>query len=69
MSIVPKLVAFVVSMRIFEMFIKLNVEWVQNTNLGFGSPNYTLATSWLWFHEDVQRMLVYPPSSQRLGIL
>jgi NADH-quinone oxidoreductase subunit N len=59
MSIVPKLVAFVVSMRIFEMFIKLNVEWVQNTILVLAVLTMTLANIMALVQEDVKRMLAY----------
>jgi NADH-quinone oxidoreductase subunit N len=59
MSIVPKLVAFVVSMRIFEMFIKLNVEWVQISILILAVTTMTLANIMALVQEDVKRMLAY----------
>jgi NADH-quinone oxidoreductase subunit N len=59
MSIVPKLVAFVVSIRIFEMFIKLNVEWVQTTILILAVITMTLANIMALVQKDVKRMLAY----------
>ncbi len=59
MSIVPKLVAFVVAMRIFEMFIKLNVEWVQIAILVLAVITMTLANIMALVQEDVKRMLAY----------
>ncbi len=59
MSIVPKLVAFVVAMRIFEMFIKLNVEWVQMAILVLAVITMTLANIMALVQEDVKRMLAY----------
>ncbi len=59
MSIVPKIAAFVVSMRIFEMFIKLNVEWVQTSILVMAVITMTLANIMALVQEDVKRMLAY----------
>ena len=59
MSIVPKLAAFVVSMRIFEMFIKLNIEWVQITILVLAVITMTIANIMALVQEDVKRMLAY----------
>jgi len=59
MSIVPKLVAFVVSIRVFEMFIKLNVEWVQTTILILAVITMTLANIMALVQQDVKRMLAY----------
>jgi NADH-quinone oxidoreductase subunit N len=59
MSIVPKLVAFVVSIRIFEMFIRLNVEWVQTTILVLAVITMTLANIMALVQQDVKRMLAY----------
>jgi NADH-quinone oxidoreductase subunit N len=59
MSIVPKLVAFVVSIRIFEMFIKLNIEWVQMSILVLAVLTMTLANIMALVQEDVKRMLAY----------
>ncbi len=59
MSIVPKIAAFVVSMRIFEMFIKLNVEWIQTSILVMAVITMTLANIMALVQEDVKRMLAY----------
>jgi len=59
MSIVPKLVAFVVSMRIFEMFIKFNIEWVEMSILILAVLTMTLANIMALVQEDVKRMLAY----------
>jgi len=59
MSIAPKVAAFVVSMRIFEMFIKLNVEWIQISILIMAVVTMTLANIMALVQEDVKRMLAY----------
>ncbi len=59
MSIVPKVAAFVVSMRIFDMFIKLNVEWIQISILIMAVVTMTLANIMALVQEDVKRMLAY----------
>jgi len=59
MSIVPKIAAFVVSIRIFEMFIKLNVEWIQIAILTMAVITMTLANIMALVQEDVKRMLAY----------
>ncbi len=59
MSIVPKVAAFVVSMRIFEMFIRLEIEWVQIAILTLAVITMTLANIMALVQEDVKRMLAY----------
>jgi NADH-quinone oxidoreductase subunit N len=59
MSIVPKVAAFVVSMRVFEMFIHLNIEWVQNIILLLAVVTMSLANIMALVQEDVKRMLAY----------
>jgi len=59
MSIVPKVAAFVVSMRIFEMFISLNIEWVQYAILALSVITMTIANIMALVQEDVKRMLAY----------
>ncbi len=59
MSIVPKIAAFVVSMRIFEMFIRLEIEWVQIAILTLAVITMTLANIMALVQEDVKRMLAY----------
>jgi len=59
MSIVPKLAAFVVSMRIFEMLIDQGVAWVQMAILVLAVITMTLANIMALVQEDVKRMLAY----------
>ena len=59
MSIVPKVTAVVVSMRIFEMLIHLGVEWVQTAILILSVLTMTLANIMALVQEDVKRMLAY----------
>jgi NADH-quinone oxidoreductase subunit N len=59
MSIVPKLAAFVVSMRIFEMFISLNIEWVQTMIIALAVITMTISNLMALVQEDVKRMLAY----------
>ena len=59
MSIVPKVTAVVVSMRIFEMLIHLGVEWVQTAILILAVLTMTLANIMALVQEDVKRMLAY----------
>ena len=59
MSVVPKVAAFVVSMRIFEMFIELGVEWVQIAILVLAVITMTIANIMALVQEDVKRMLAY----------
>ena len=59
MSIVPKVAVFVVSMRIFEMFIELGIEWVQVAILVLAVITMTIANIMALVQEDVKRMLAY----------
>jgi len=59
MSVVPKVAAFVVSMRIFEMFIELQIEWVQTMIIILAVLTMTLANLMALVQEDVKRMLAY----------
>ena len=59
MSVVPKVAAFVVSMRIFEMFIDLQILWVQNMIIALAVITMTLANLMALVQEDVKRMLAY----------
>lgn len=59
MSIVPKLAAFVVSMRIFEMLIDQGVAWVQMAILVLAVVTMTIANIMALVQEDVKRMLAY----------
>ena len=59
MSVVPKVAAFVVSMRIFEMFINLQIEWVQTMIIFLSVITMTVANLMALVQEDVKRMLAY----------
>ena len=59
MSVVPKIAAFVVSMRIFEMFIQLQIHWVQTMIIVLAILTMTLANLMALVQEDVKRMLAY----------
>ena len=59
MSVVPKVAAFVVSMRIFEMFIELHIEWVQSMIIILAVITMTIANLMALVQEDVKRMLAY----------
>ncbi len=59
MSVVPKVAAFVVSMRIFEMFINLQIEWVQTMIIVLSVITMTLANLMALVQQDVKRMLAY----------
>ena len=59
MSIVPKVTAAVVSMRIFEMLIHLGVEWIQVAILILAVLTMTIANIMALVQEDVKRMLAY----------
>ncbi len=59
MSVVPKIAAFVVSMRIFSMYIDLGIEWVRWTILVLAVLTMTLANIMALVQADVKRMLAY----------
>jgi len=59
MSVVPKVAAFVVSIRIFGMYIDLGVEWVRVVILVLSVLTMTLANVMALVQEDVKRMLAY----------
>ena len=59
MSVVPKVAAFVVSMRIFEMFIELEIHWVQTMIIVLAVITMTIANLMALVQEDVKRMLAY----------
>jgi len=59
MSVVPKVAAFVVSMRIFEMFIELQISWVQTMIIILAVITMTIANLMALVQEDVKRMLAY----------
>ncbi|MEN8727815.1 MAG: NADH-quinone oxidoreductase subunit NuoN [Sulfurovum sp.] len=59
MSVVPKVAAFVVSIRIFGMYIDLGIEWVRWTILIIAVLTMTLANIMALVQGDVKRMLAY----------
>jgi len=59
MSVVPKIAAFVVSIRIFGMYIDLGIEWVRWTILIIAVITMTLANIMALVQDDVKRMLAY----------
>jgi NADH-quinone oxidoreductase subunit N len=59
MSIVPKVAAIVVSVRIFGMDIDLGVEWVRIMLLAIAVITMTFANIMALVQEDVKRMLAY----------
>ncbi|SFV56705.1 NADH-ubiquinone oxidoreductase chain N [hydrothermal vent metagenome] len=59
MSVVPKIAAFVVSIRIFGMYIDLGVEWVRIMILIIAVLTMTMANIMALVQNDVKRMLAY----------
>jgi NADH-quinone oxidoreductase subunit N len=59
MSVVPKVAAMVVTVRIFGMFIDLGVDWVQNAVIFLSVLTMTAANIMALVQEDVKRMLAY----------
>ena len=59
MSVVPKVAAFVVAIRVFGMYIDIGVEWVRTTILVISVLTMTLANIMALVQEDVKRMLAY----------
>ena len=59
MSIVPKVAAIVVSIRIFGMYIDLGIEWVRIMLLVMAVITMTFANIMALVQEDVKRMLAY----------
>jgi len=59
MSVIPKIAAFVVSIRIFGMYIDLGVEWVRWTILILAVLTMTLSNIMALVQDDVKRMLAY----------
>jgi len=59
MSVVPKVAAMVVTLRVLGMFIDLGVDWVQNTVILLAVLTMTAANIMALVQEDVKRMLAY----------
>jgi len=59
MSVVPKIAAFVVSLRIFGMYMDLGIDWVQDILLALAVITMTAANIMALVQNDVKRMLAY----------
>jgi NADH-quinone oxidoreductase subunit N len=59
MSIVPKIAAFVVAMRLFEFLIHSGVVWLEVVLYIFVVVTMTAANIWALIQTDVKRMLAY----------
>ena len=59
MSIVPKIAAFVVAMRLFEFLIHSGVVWLEMVLYIFVIVTMTAANIWALVQTDVKRMLAY----------
>ena len=59
MSIVPKIVIFVVFMRVLGIYLTLESYWIQNVIFGLAILTMTVANLMALVQEDVKRMLAY----------
>lgn len=59
MSIVPKIAAFVVAMRIFEFLVHSGVTWLEVVLYVVVIVTMTMANIWALVQSDVKRMLAY----------
>ena len=59
MSIVPKIAAFVVTMRLFEFLVHSHIVWLQIILYAFVVITMTAANLWALVQTDVKRMLAY----------
>ena len=59
MSVVPKVAAMVVTVRVLGMYIDLGVEWVRDIVLALAVITMTLSNIMALVQEDVKRMLAY----------
>ncbi len=59
MSIVPKIAMMVVAMRIFGLYIKLDIEAIRLMIIAMGVLTMTLSNMMALVQEDVKRMLAY----------
>jgi len=59
MSVVPKVAAMVVTVRVFGMFIDLGVSWVQDAVILLSVLTMTISNIMALVQEDVKRMLAY----------
>jgi NADH-quinone oxidoreductase subunit N len=68
-SIVPKIAAFIVVVRIFEPFIALDTAWVENIFYIFAAVTMTLSNLMALVQTDVKRMLAFSSISHAAFIL
>ena len=59
MSIVPKIAAFVVAMRLFEFLVQSGIVWLEVVLYAFVVITMTAANIWALVQNDVKRMLAY----------
>ncbi|MDY0116213.1 MAG: NADH-quinone oxidoreductase subunit NuoN [Sulfurimonadaceae bacterium] len=59
MSIVPKIAAFIVAMRLFEFMVHSGVVWLEIVIYAFVVITMTAANLWALVQTDVKRMLAY----------
>jgi NADH-quinone oxidoreductase subunit N len=59
MSIVPKIAAFIVVMRLFEFLVNSGVVWLEVVIYAFVVVTMTAANIWALIQTDVKRMLAY----------
>ena len=59
MSIVPKLAAFVVAMRLFEFLMSTGVVWIEIVLYVIVVLTMTMSNMWALVQKDVKRMLAY----------
>ena len=59
MSIVPKIAAFVVAMRLFEFLIHSGIIWLEVILYALVVITMTMANIWALVQTDVKRMLAY----------
>lgn len=59
MSIVPKIAAFVVTMRLFEFLVHSDIVWLEVVLYIFVVVTMTIANLWALVQTDVKRMLAY----------
>ncbi len=59
MSIVPKIAAFIVTMRLFEFLVQSEIVWLETVLYIFVVLTMTISNLWALVQTDVKRMLAY----------
>ncbi len=59
MSIVPKIAAFIVTMRLFEFLVHSDIVWLKAILYAFVIITMTISNLWALVQSDVKRMLAY----------